>query len=171
VIGPERRRIIDRAGLTVLCLLLVLSLFLRVHTYRIDGVAPVAAAAEVDLGEGLHLSRAAATRRVIWVAACPRAVIVDFVSAVPHGRDASLIAPDDPDDRVAYVYRGQVLDGRYATTALSLLHFVRRAGAVMYLGEAVAWDELAVKLMVPANCDVSLQEVVNALRQDVRFWP
>lgn len=171
MIGPARRTIVDRAGLAVLCLLLMLSVIVRLHTYRINEVAPAAAAVVVDLGEGLHLSRAAATRRVIWVVACPRPVIVDFVEAVPHGRDASLIAPDDPDYRVSYVYRGQAVEGRYATTALTLLHFVRRAVAVVSWGETTASDALAAKLAVPTSCDLSPQEVMDALRQDVRFWP
>lgn len=170
--GPAARpRATDRAGLAALCLLLVLSVAVRVQAYRTDGQAPATEAEVIDLGDGLHLSRASALRRSIWVGACSRPAVADFVEASPHGRDASLTAADDPGDRVAYLYRGRVLEGHRAAMTLSLLHFIRRAGAVIKVGEPAARDELAVKLTVPANCEAPFDEVVSALRQDVRFWP
>lgn len=166
-----RPELTDRAGLAALCLLLALSVAVRVHAYRNDGPAAAVEAEVIDLGAGVHLPRTGAVRRMIWTGACSRPVIADFVEASPHGRDASLSVADDPDDRVAYLYRGRVLEGRHAAMSLSLLHFVRRAGAVMMVGGAVARDELAVKLTVPASCDAPLHEVVSALLQDVRSWP
>lgn len=164
-------RMIDRVGLTVLSLLLLLSVAARIHAYRNDDAGSAVEAQSVDLGEGLHLSRARAVRRVLWIDRCAQPATADFVEASPHGRDASLAVPDNPGDRVAYVYRGQVLDGPRAAMMLSLFHFLGRAEALFDLNAPVARDELAVKLIVPASCDAPLGEVADALRQDVRFWP
>lgn len=169
--SAARLRVIDRAGLIVLCLLFLLSVAARILAYRSDDAVSAVQAQTVDLGEDLHLSRASAARRVLWIDRCAQPATADFVEASPHGRDASLAAPDNPEDRVAYVHRGQVLEGPRAAMMLSLFHFMGRAGALFNLNAAVARDELAVKLIVPASCEVPMGDVVDALRQDVRFWP
>lgn len=157
----------DRAGLGALCLLLALSVSMRVQAYGTGPAAPepAAAVAAVDLGAGVVLTRAEAVRRVVWTAACPRPVVADFVEPSPHGTDTSLAAPRDPNDRVVYVYRGWTLDGPRAAMALGVLHFVHRAGAVLRMRSASARNALAVKLVVPAGCDTTPEAVMAALRR------
>lgn len=157
----------DRAGLGALCLLLALSVSMRVQAYGTGPAAPepATAVAAVDLGAGVVLTRAEAVRRVVWTAACPRPVVADFVEPSPHGTDTSLAAPRDPNDRVVYVYRGWTLDGPRAAMALGVLHVVRRAGAVLGANGAATRHELAVKLVVPAGCNTAPEAVMAALRR------
>ena len=50
----------DRAGLTVLCVLLALSVSMRVHAYGRGAEPEIGEAASVDLGDGVILARAEA---------------------------------------------------------------------------------------------------------------
>jgi hypothetical protein len=162
-----RLRAADRTALAVLCLLLVLSAAMRVYAYRNAAVGwePGGEVAAVDLGEGVFLSRAEALHRAIWISACTRPVVADFVDPSPHGTDVSLVAPRDPNDRVVYVYRGWTLEGPRAAMELSVLHFARRAGAVLRMSAASARSELAVKLVMPAGCAMTPDDAMAALRR------
>ncbi|MCJ2055248.1 hypothetical protein MKL09_01630 [Methylobacterium sp. J-048] len=162
-----RLRQADRAGFAALCLLLALSVAMRVQAYGkgVTAPEPGVEAAAVNLGAGVVLPRAEAGRRAVWTGACPLPVTADFVEPSPHGTDTSLAAPRDPNDRVVYVYRGWTLEGPRAAMQLSVLYFMRRAGAVLGLNGAATPHELAVKLVVPAGCDASPDEAMAALRR------
>ena len=155
----------DHAGLTVLCVLLALSVSMRVHAYGRGAEPEIGEAASVDLGDGVILARAEAVRRLVWIAACPLPVTADFVEPSPHGSDTSLASPRNPDDRVVYVYRGWTLEGPRAAMALSVLHILRRAGAVLRMSGTATRNALAVKLVVPAGCAASPDTVMATLRR------
>ena len=155
----------DRAGLAALCLLLALSVSVRVQAYGNPAPPEPANAAAVDLGDGVVLPRAEAVRRLVWTGTCPLPVMADFVEPSPHGTDTSLAAPRDPNDRVVYVYRGWTLEGPRAAMQLSVLYFMRRAGAVLGTNGAATRHERAVKLIVPAGCDASPEDAMAALRR------
>jgi hypothetical protein len=155
----------DRAGLAALCLLLAFSVSVRVQAHGNPVPPEPADAAMVDLGEGVVLPRVGAVRRMVWTGSCPLPVTADFVEPSPHGTDTSLAAPRDPNDRVAYIYRGWTLEGPRAAMQLSVLYVLRRAGAVLGLNGVATRHELAVKLVVPAGCDASPEEAMAVLRR------
>jgi len=155
----------DRAGLVALFLLLALSASMRVQAYANPTPPEWADAVVVDLGAGVFLPRAEAVRRLVWTSACALPVRADFVEPLPHGTDTSLAPLRDPNDRVAYVYRGRTLDGPRAAIQLSILSVLHRAGAVLGMNGAATRHELAVKLVVPAGCDAAPEEAMAALRQ------
>ncbi len=67
-------------------------------------------------------------------------------------------------DRVAYVYRGRVLDSRFITLRLNAIYLARLASARLTGDRMPAIDELAVKVIVPAGCPVSPEAVMAVLR-------
>ncbi len=156
----------DRFALVAICTLLVLSALIRVHSAWVRD--PVVAVESVSLGEGVSLPRAETGRRAVWIASCGVPVPVDFVDPAPHGADLSLASPPFIGDRVYYAYRGQVLDGQLAAMKLTLLHFARRAGAVLHILRDEGQNERAVKFVVPAGCDATPDEVMDALRRNAR---
>jgi hypothetical protein len=93
--------------------------------------------------------------------------VVEVVEPSPRGHDASLVAPETG-ARVIYAYRGRLLSGRLATTALTAVHFVRRATAVLRRDGTRAWEELAVKVTLPGDCAAEPEVALYALRRDAR---
>jgi hypothetical protein len=160
----------DRAGLALLCLLLVLSVSVRLHTYwgaRL-GTAPAAEAQQVDLGDDVFMPPEGAVHRVIRTDGCGSPVAVDFVDPSPHGNDVSLATPQNTGDRVYYVYHGWTLGGRLAAMRLSMLYFMRQAAAVAQFNGLEGRHERAVRLVVPAECGAPPGEVMDVLRRVVR---
>ncbi len=72
--------------------------------------------------------------------------------------------PSRATDRVAYVYRGRVLDSRFITIRLNAIYLARLASARLTGDRMPAIDELAVKVIVPAGCPVSPEAVMAVLR-------
>ena len=164
--GTPSLRGADRSALVAMCALLALSALIRVHSAW--GRDPGAAVERVSLGDGVSLTRTEAVGRTVWTAACDAPVTVDFIDPAPHGADSSLAPPRYPGDRVYYVYRGQVLYGRFAAMKLTISHFARQAGAMLHILGGGGQDERAIKFVVPTGCDATPDEVMDALRRDVR---
>jgi hypothetical protein len=169
LIGPARSKLVDRAALLALCLMLAAALAMRLFEY--EGVAretgDTGGVEAIDLGGGVSLPRGAAVRRQVLLGACWAPVMIDFVDPSPHGRDASTAVLPNPGDRVFYAYRGWTLGGRLATAGMGVLHFAWRAGAVLRMDGAGGRNALAVKVTVPAGCGVRPEDALAALRQDV----
>jgi len=158
-----------RGGLGLLCALVVASLVVRVEVSRRqpppghrDGRE--ASDGPVDLGMGGLWPRAAAGPLTMRVAECAAPIAVDFVQASPYQPDPSLVGRPGPTDRVAYVYRGRLLDSRFITIRLNAIYLARLASARLTGERMPAIDELAVKVIVPAGCPVSPEAVMAALR-------
>lgn len=163
-------------GLALMCLLLVASVTGRVYAYRHlsegDGLeAWDVSGAPVDLGGGVLLPRSAARHHVVTLAFCPAPASVDFVAASPYGSDPSLVGAPHPDDHVFYVYRGWNLGSRAAAIGLNALYFARRAYARLAMQKVSATDDLAVKIIVPAGCDVGPDTVMSVLRSTLQPMP
>ena len=163
-------RAADRIALAVLCLILAGSMSMRVymHVVAVETTDPADERDPVDLGKGVYLSRAALESRTVPVAHCRAPATISFVEPSPHGDAASLTAPPNPADRVYYAYRGHTLADRFAATKLRVAYFARRALGLLRVTGGVGPDDLAVKLIVPADCDVSPEDVMAALRRQVQ---
>lgn len=163
-----------RSGLALLCILLAVSVGVRIYAYRkSESVTAVWEAADtpVDLGEGVLLSRSVALQRSVQVGLCRTPVSVDFVPASPYGPDPSLVGAPQPNDHVFYVYRGRNLGNLAAATSLNVIYFARRAYARLAMQKNPAADDLAVKIIIPAGCDVSADKVMIVLRSNLRQPP
>lgn len=160
-----------RSGLIVLCLLLAASVTVRSYAYqqRSEGgtVGWGAFGAPVDLGEGILLPRAAARPLTLRVEPCTSPVSVNFFRTGPYEPDPSLVGTPRPNDRVFYVYRGLNLGNRFATVSLNAIYYARHAYARLTMRQKPAWDDIAVKIIVPASCEASPNDVIAALQQDV----
>lgn len=162
-----------RGGLVLLCLLLVASATMRIYVYQHPFEASVTEAktaigTPVDLGDGILLPRADAVHHTVQLRACAAPASIDFVEAHPYGSDPSLVGAPRPGDRVFYVYHGWNLGSRFATTGLNVIYFARRAYARLALQKNPAADNLAIKIIVPAGCDASSDDVLTALRREAR---
>lgn len=160
----------DRIGLAALCLLLALSVSVRLHTYAAGGTASGGVGGAIDLGDGVSLPRDRAARRLVWTGTCAAPVTVDFVEPSPHGNDTSLAVTADPRDQVFYVYAGWTFGDRHAAMKLSMLYVLRQAIAIVRIDAPGTRGERAVKLVVPAGCQATPDDVMDALRRDVRAW-
>ncbi len=76
-----------------------------------------------------------------------------------------MIVPRDADDRVFYVYRGWVIGGHYAPTALSVLEVARRTFDVLSLRGSAEPTALAVRFTIPARCNAWPEDVLAELRR------
>lgn len=159
---------VDRIALAALCLLLSLSVAMRVLPAG-DPVTHAAATGRpiVDLGDGVVL-RAATAPRDVLIGACWTPISVEFVEPAPHGADTALAGPKNAGDRVFYAYHGWVLAGRFAATELTILHFAWRGASVLRLNRTAGRDTLAAKLTIPAGCEASPEEALAALRREER---
>ncbi len=167
---PARLRPVDRGALVLLCLILAGSVSLRVymHGTAVETAGPADGGRPVDLGEGVFLPRAEAGGRTVTVPSCSDPTTVYLVSPSPHGVGASLDAPPNPDDRILYAYRGRTFGGRFGSTEVSVAHFARRALGVLRMPGGADVEDLAVKMIVPAGCDASPEDVMATLRQGAR---
>ena len=173
---PANLTIWARCGSALLCLLVAGSVSVRIYTYwRLsEGNATVAweaSGASVDLGDGVLLPRSAAQHRTLQHDSCPTPVSVDFVTAGPYGPDPSLVGAPQPNDHVVYVYRGWNLGSRAASVSLNAIHFARRAYARLAMQKNPAADDWAVKLIVPAGCDASPENLMSVLRSALQPEP
>ncbi|MCJ2123138.1 hypothetical protein [Methylobacterium sp. J-077] len=161
-----------RSGLALLCLLMAVSVGVRIYAYRQQSVSGTAvreaAGAPVDLGKGVLLPRSVAQHRSVQVSSCREPASVEFVQASPYGSDPSLLGVPRPNDHVFYVYRGWNLGSRFATASLNAIYFTRRAYARLAMQKLPATDDMAVKIIVPADCDASPDDVLAALRREAR---
>lgn len=161
-----------RNGVALLCLLLGASITLRVYAYAppvaADRLAAVAAGPPpIDLGAGALLPRASAGRHDVPVDVCTRPAVVTFIWVGPYGADPSLADAPDPEDRIAYVYRGWNLGHRFATIGLNAIYFARLAYARLTTGRNPSFDEVAVRIVVPAQCDAAPEDVLAAFRRQL----
>lgn len=161
-----------RVGLAVLCLLLAASvamrLYAREHLSRADdNEAREASGGTVDIGVGVSLPRAATQNRAIMLDSCPIPVSIYFIVANPYQSDPSHVGTVRPKDHVSYVYRGWKLENRFATVSFNAIYFARRAYARLTMQKEPAFDDLAVKIVVPAECNTSSDDVMAALRRNV----
>lgn len=161
-----------RSGLALLCLLLAVSVGVRIYAYQQQSesgkAVGEAAGAPVDLGAGILLPRSVAQHRSVQVNSCRAPASIDFVQASPYGSDPSLVGAPRPNDHVFYVYRGWNLGSRFATASLNAIYFTRRAYARLAMRKNPATDDMAVKVIVPADCDASPNDVLTALRRETR---
>ncbi len=160
----------DRLALTALCLLLALSVATRMLPHGVTTAVAGAAdqVAAVDFGEGIVLPRNAFEPRFVLRGPCRTPIPVEFVEPSPHGVDASLAGPQNAGDRTFYAYRGWILGGRYATTALAIRHFLWRGASVLRLNGTAGRDRLAVKLIMPAGCEIAPEDVMTTLRREIQ---
>lgn len=121
----------------------------------------------VNLGQGVTLPLVDAVRRTVGVQFCSMPAAIDFISASPYGSDPSLTGAPGPGDRVAYFYHGWNLGSRVSAVGLNAIYFARRAYAVMRMADDFATDDLAVKVIVPASCYASPEDVMTALRREL----
>ncbi|MCJ2108481.1 hypothetical protein MKK70_24535 [Methylobacterium sp. E-041] len=121
-----------------------------------------------DLGDGVLLPRAATLRRFVWLSRCPTPASIDFVEAHPYASDPSLVGAPRPGDSVSYVYQGWHLESRFATTALNAIYFARRAQARLAMQDSRLVDNVALKIIIPANCASLPEDVMVALREQIR---
>ncbi|MCJ2021745.1 hypothetical protein MKK84_30765 [Methylobacterium sp. E-065] len=161
-----------RGCLVLLSLLLGASLAVRAyaHAQAADpsGIAaPGAGFPPIDLGAGTSLPRASAGRHRVAAGSCARAALVTFVWVGPYGSDPSLVDTPDPEDQVSYIYRGWNLGHRSATVSLNAIYFMRLAQARLSTGRSPAADDIAVKIVVPAGCDATPDDVLAAFRKQV----
>lgn len=158
-----------RAGLALLCLLVVTSAAMRVcvYGYAANAMGREEAGRPADLGDGVLLPRADARHLAVPIAACSASASVDFVLVGPYDRDPSLVGTLGPQDHVSYVYRGWNLGDRFVTLSLNAIYFVRRAYARLAMQKNPANDELAVKIIVPSGCAASPEDVMAVLRRAV----
>lgn len=163
--GTARLSTVNRAALAALCLVLAGAVGTRVYLHgQIPGAdGRTAYDGPVDLG-GVLLPRSKATSRAVWIRSCDAPAAVDFVPPASPGGDA----PSDADGRTSYVYRGRLLDGHLAPLGLNTLHYLHRALGLVRIAGRTSPDELAVKVVVPAGCGASVEDVVAALRREVR---
>ena len=162
-----------RGGLAVLCILLAASVTMRISVYLYQSGGGGAVTWEpnsgpVDLGEGTLLPRADAVHRTVMVGTCLAPASINFVGAGFYASDPSLVGAPGPEDRVFYIYRGWRLGRRFVSVRLNAIYFVHRVYARLVMHKNLATDDLAVKVIVPASCDASLNDVMAALRWDVR---
>lgn len=162
-----------RSGLAGLCLLLVASIAMRLYAYghlsKAAGNAIwEASGGPVDLGGSILLPRATAQHRTLVLGSCSTPISIDFVEANPYQSDPSLVGAPRPDDHVFYVYRGWQLGSRFATAGLNAIYFARRAYARVSMQPGPAFDDLAVKIIVPAECGASPDAVMATLRRDAQ---
>ncbi|MCJ2074048.1 hypothetical protein MKK75_35550 [Methylobacterium sp. J-030] len=143
---------------------------MRVYVYRhaSDAVGWQASGRPADLGDGYLLPRADARHLTIPIAPCPAWASVDFVPVSPYGHDPSLAGTPGSDDHVAYVYHGWNLGSRFITISLNGIYFARLAYARLSMQKNPAADDLAVKIIVPAGCDASPEDVMAVLRRAAR---
>lgn len=165
---PAHLRTADRTALAALCLLLVTSVSERIYAYSLaaPGTEPTTEVTVIDLGGGIRWLRTDGARQKLRIASCPAPVTVDLVEPSPHGRDASLAVPPNPGDQAFYVYRGWILHGPHAAMKLGALYFLRRVGALVGIGGPSVRDELAAKVIVPASCHASPEDVLAVLRRE-----
>ncbi|MGU3326100.1 hypothetical protein ACLBXB_04105 [Methylobacterium mesophilicum] len=163
-----------RSGLTILCILLAVSVGARIYVYRqSQSVTAVweAAGAPVDLGEGALLPRSVALHRSVQVGSCGEPASVDFVQASPYGPDPSLVGAPRPNDHVSFVYRGWNLGNLAAAPSLNAIYFARRAYARLTMQKNPAADDLAVKIIIPAGCDIPAEKIMSILRSNLQPTP
>ncbi len=169
---PANLTLWARSGLILLCILLSASVAMRIYAYRQQSESGTVVRNDTDvpadLGDGVLLPRSAAQHRTVQVATCSTPASIYFVMVSPYGADPSLVGAPRPDDRVFYVYRGWNLGRRYATISMNAIYFARRAYYRLTTQNALTTDELAVKIIVPAGCDTSSEDVLTALRLEVR---
>jgi hypothetical protein len=150
-----------RSGLALLCLLLAVSVGVRIYVYQQQSesgkAVGEAAGAPVDLGAGVLLPRSVAQHRSVQVNSCRAPASIDFVQASPYGSDPSLVGAPRPN-----------LGSRFATASLNAIYFTRRAYARLAMRKNPATDDMAVKVIVPADCDASPNDVLTALRREAR---
>lgn len=163
-----------RGGLALLCLLLGLSLTTRVYrSFSLPDAHEAAAEDEtggpVNLGRGVVLPRAAAVDRIVPVDGCLVPPSLYFFRAGPYGMEASLVGSHAPQDRIAYVYDGWTLGDGAATVGINAIYFARRVYARVTLHKKLAADDLAMKIVIPARCNASVDDVMTALRRDVQY--
>ncbi|MFC6788261.1 hypothetical protein ACFQE0_00610 [Methylobacterium komagatae] len=154
-------------ALTALSLMLLTAVALRVLTG--DAVRSRAENGDriglVELGGGTILRRSVSMPPEILVSECKDPIPVEFAEPLPHGRDRALIAPRDANDRVFYVYRGWVIGGHFAPTALSVLDVAWRTFDVMSLKGSAEPVALAVRFTIPARCNAWPEDVLAELRR------
>ncbi|MEL6061788.1 MULTISPECIES: hypothetical protein [unclassified Methylobacterium] len=161
-----------RGCVVLLSLVLGASLAVRAYAYARpvdpggmtlrDGALP-----PIDLGAGTVLPRASAGRHHVVAGACPRAALVTFVSVGPYGPDPARQDAPHPADRIAYIYHGWNLGGRFGTIGLNAIYFASKAQARFSTGRNPTTDDLAVKIVVPAGCDASPEDVLATFRKQV----
>ncbi|MCJ2087675.1 hypothetical protein MKK88_17040 [Methylobacterium sp. E-005] len=158
--------------LILLSLLLGASLAIRLQAYAGPSEAGGMPAREValppiDLGAGVMLPRALAGRYRAPLGTCSSPALVTFVDAGPYGSDPSLMDAPHPGDRITYIWRGWNLGRRFATVGLNVIYFTQRAWARLTTGRNPTSDDVAVKIVVPAGCDVSPDVVLAAFRKQM----
>lgn len=156
--------------LVLLSILLSASLAIRTYAYARPAdpgelTSPGAALPPIDLGADVSLSRARAGRHHVVAGSCPSPALVTFVWVGPYGPDPSLEDAPHPDDRVFYIYRGWNLGRRFATIGLNAIYFVGKAYARLSTGRNPLAHDLAVKIVVPAGCDASPDDVLAIFRR------
>lgn len=154
-------------ALTALGLMLLTAVAVRVFTR--DAVRTTAEYGDrigfVELGGGSVLLRSASIPPEIQVSECKAPIPVEFVEPLPHGRDRAMIAPRDADDRIFYVYRGWVIGGHFAPTALSVLDLAWRTFDVLSLRRSADPTALAIKFTIPSRCTAWPEDVLAELRR------
>jgi hypothetical protein len=169
LISPGRAKLVDRAALLALCLLLAAALAMRLfdHEDVARGTEKTGEGEAVDLGAGVSLPRGAAGHRRVLLSACQPPVMIDFVDPSSHGRDASTTVLPNPGDQVFYAYRGWTLGGRLATAEMAMMHFAWRAGAILRMDGAGGRNALAIKVTVPDGCTARPEDALATMRRDV----
>ena len=161
----------DRAALGILCLILAASVSMTAYNHGEASHAADRTSEAIDLGAGVSLPRAKAVSQKVRVGSCRALATIYFVSPLFYGVGPSLNAPPHLDDRVYYAYRGRMLGGRFASTALSMMYVARLALGVLRMSEQSGVDDLAVKIIVPAGCDATPAAVIVAVREQVQARP
>lgn len=156
--------------LVLLCILLGISVTFRVyaysHPFAADGPTAVAVSRPpIDLGAGVLLPRASAGRYLVPDGGCARPALVTFTWVGPYGSDPSLADTVHPADRAVYFYRGWNLGHRFATVGLNAIYFARLAYARFTTGRNPSFDEVAVKIVMPAGCDAAPDDVLATFRR------
>ena len=165
---PARLNSDDRAVLAVLCLILATSVSIRVYSHREASGAVDPKSYAVDLGAGVFFPRAKAVGQRLHLRSCNTPATIYFVSPLLYGFGPSLNAAPNPNDRVFYAYRGNMLVGRFASMELSMVYVARLASNLMRTSGQSGVNELAVKIIVPAGCDATPVDIISALREQAQ---
>lgn len=163
-------RLRARGGLFMLCLLIAASISMRMNIYlegsKVEDMRSwEASGAHVDLGRGVLMPRVAARPLALRARFCPTLIAINFIAVSPYEADPTPIGAPQLGDHVFYFYHGVKLDGRFITVGLNVIYFTRRAYARLTMRRNTAADDLAVKVIVPASCDTSPEDVMTALRR------
>jgi hypothetical protein len=158
--------------LAALCVLFTAANAARLYAYEGAGTGPALAAREspapsIDLGAGVLLAHAASWPRAVSGDSPQEQDSIDLVPIGPSAADPATAGNLQPADRVAFLYRGWTLDGRFAAVGLNALYVARWAYARLTSQTKPAIHERAVRIIVPAHCDASADAVIAALRQQV----